>query len=102
MSQESANQFLDHLETDEAFAASLAELREDPAAVQAAIDDACFDVTQDEIRAAFLERFGSELTEEQLESVAGGLSYDEQNGLIIGGVVVAGGIAAAAASAAAI
>ena len=100
MSQESANQFLDRLETDEDFATSLAELRDDPAAVQAAIDAAGFDVTQDEIRSAFLDRFGSELTEEQLESVAGGLT-DEQGGYIVAGVgtgiIVTGAAAAAAA-----
>ena len=101
MSQESANQFLDRLETDEDFATSLAELRDDPAAVQAAIDAAGFDVTQDEIRSAFLDRFGSELTEEQLEAITGGLSDAAGIGIgvgIVGGITIGAAAASAAAA----
>lgn len=93
----------ERLETDEAFASSLAELREDPQAVQAAIKDAGYDVTTDEIRAAFLERFGSELTEEQLAVVAGGLSDDAQIGIgVAAGVGILAVTSGAAAAAAAI
>ena len=92
----------ERLETDEAFASSLAELREDPQAVKVAIRDAGYDVTPEEVRAAFLERFGSELTEEQLAAVAGGLSDDAWLGIAAatGITILAIGEGAAAAAAA--
>ena len=50
-----------------------------------------FDATPDEIREAFLEAFGAELSEEQLAAIAGGLSQGEAIGIVAGGGV---GIAA--------
>jgi predicted ribosomally synthesized peptide with nif11-like leader len=102
MSAASANEFMDRLESDEAFASSLAEMREDPEAVQAAVAAAGYDVTNDEIRTAFLERFGSLLSEEQLAEVAGGLSDGASLGLAIGsglGILLIGEGGAAAAAA---
>jgi predicted ribosomally synthesized peptide with nif11-like leader len=90
----------ERLETDEAFATALAELREDPVAVQAAIKDAGYLVTPEEARTAFLERFGSMLTEEQLAAVAGGLDEGAAIGIsagVVGGVLVIGLASSAAA-----
>jgi hypothetical protein len=63
----------------------LAALKDDPAAVQALVAAEGFDATPEEIREAFLETFGSELSEEQLAAIAGGLS-DDDTALIIGAV----------------
>jgi len=74
MSAQQANGFIARVQNDEDFAERIAALREDPAAVQALIAAEGFDATPDEIRDAFLEAYGSELTEEQLVAISGGLS----------------------------
>ena len=81
MSVEQAEAFMNRVESDEAFAAELDSLKGDQAAVQAAVVAAGFDATPDEIRDAFVDRFGDQLTEEQLAAIAGGLD-DQQIGLI--------------------
>lgn len=103
MSNESAEAFFDRLSTDEAFAEELAAVRTDPAAVQALISEAGFAVDPAEVRDVFLEQFGDQLTEEQLAAVAGGLSSDAANGIMVGsiaGAMVITGVAAGAAAAA--
>ena len=73
MSVEQAEAFINRVESDEAFAAELESLKDDQAAVQAAVVAAGFDATPDEIRDAFVDRFGDQLTEEQLAAIAGGI-----------------------------
>ena len=73
MSVEQAEAFMNRVESDEAFAAELDSMKDDQAAVKAAVVAAGFDATTDEIRDAFVNRFGDQLTEEQLAAVAGGL-----------------------------
>ena len=73
MSVEQAEAFMDRVESDEAFAAELASMKDGQAAVQAAVVAAGFDATPDEIRDAFVDRFGDQLTEEQLAAIAGGI-----------------------------
>jgi predicted ribosomally synthesized peptide with nif11-like leader len=97
MSVEQAEAFMDRVESDEAFAAELESLKDDQAAVQAVVVAAGFDATPDEIRDAFADRFGDQLTEEQLAAVAGGLE-DWQIGLIGAAPVIVGGVVAAAAA----
>ena len=82
MSVEQAEAFMNRVESDEAFAAELESLKDDQAAVQAAIVAAGFDATPEEIRYAFVDRFGDHLTEEQLAAIAGGAD----NGTIMTGV----------------
>jgi len=93
MSVEQAEAFMDRVESDEAFAAELDSLKDDQAAVQAAVVAAGFDATPEEIRDAFVDRFGDELTEEQLAAIAGG---DDQQivGIVIGVVSSVAGAAA--------
>ncbi len=96
MSVEQAEAFMDRVESDEAFAAELASLKDDQAAVQAVVVAAGFDATPEEIRDAFVDRFGSQLTEEQLATIAGGVDINDpalQRGILIGV-----GIGAAAAA----
>ena len=85
MSDDAVAEFFDRLENDEAFAQQIADLREDPAAVQAAITAAGFEVNPEDVREAFLERYGSMLSEEQLAAVAGGLSNGEVIGVAVAG-----------------
>ena len=99
MSVEQAEAFMNRVESDEAFAAELESLKDDQAAVQAAVVAAGFDATPDEIRDAFVDRFGDQLTEEQLAAIAGGLDDQTIVG-IVGGVIGIGisiGVSAAAA-----
>jgi hypothetical protein len=84
------------VESDEAFAAELESLKDDQAAVQAAIVAAGFDATPEEIRDVFVDRFGDQLTEEQLAAIAGGVD-DWQIGLIGAVPVIVGSAALAAA-----
>ena len=98
MSGAAAIEFLDRLEEDEAFAVELESLKSDPSSVYAAVREAGFDVTPDEIKMAFMERFGSELTPEQLELIAAGISgADVLNFVVPVAIVSVLGFAAAAA-----
>jgi predicted ribosomally synthesized peptide with nif11-like leader len=97
MSKADADAFLERVETDEQFAADLESVKEDREAVQAKVRAAGFDATPDEILEAVTDRYGVELTPEQLDAVAAGSDTDV--GPIIGGVI-AGGIMAAIAAAA--
>jgi len=72
MSLSDAARFIDAIETDETFAQQLEVLKESPEQVLDAVRSRGFDVEPEEIRTAFLERYGDELTEEQLAAIAGG------------------------------
>ena len=100
MSKMEAVGFLERLESDEPFADELEALKGDPHAVFEKVKAAGFDTQPEEIREAFVERYGAELTPEQLDRIAGGANQDDI--AIIG---IAGGtalgiafVAAAAAS----
>ena len=97
MSVEQAEAFMNRVESDEAFAAELDSLKDDQAAVQAAVVAAGFDATPEEIRDAFADRFGDELTEEQLAAIAGGLDDQQIVGIVVGVVGALPAVAAAAA-----
>jgi predicted ribosomally synthesized peptide with nif11-like leader len=94
MSQQQAEAFIARVQEDPEFAERLASLKDDPAAAQALVVAEGFDATPDEIREAFLETFGAELSEEQLAAIAGGTDPYAIAGYVIGAV---GTVAAAAA-----
>jgi predicted ribosomally synthesized peptide with nif11-like leader len=97
MSQADAVAFLERVESDEEFAKELESQKDDPNAVVEKVHAAGFEATPDEIREAFLERYGAELTPEQLDQIAGGLTSVEEIGIGAGiGGVVGLGLAAAA------
>lgn len=96
MSGKAAVAFLDRLETDEPFAERIGALKGDPPAVFSAIRDAGFDATPEEVKLAIAQRFGGQLSPEQLEAIAGGVEIDW--GIAIGTMFAAGVIAIAAAS----
>ena len=77
MSHADAVRFLDAVEADEAFAQQLEALKDTPDQVLDAVRARGFDVDPDEVREAFVERYGADLTEEQLAAIAGGLSTDD-------------------------
>ena len=96
MSEQGAVAFLDRLESDEDFAKELESLKDDPPAVYEKVHAAGFEATPDEIRDAFLERYGAELTQEQLDQIAAGLDSGAMFGIgIATGAVVLGAAAAA-------
>jgi predicted ribosomally synthesized peptide with nif11-like leader len=72
MSVASATAFLERSETDSQFAAEFEPLRGDRDAVLAKMRDIGYDATPDEILTAFTDRYGIELTADQLEAVAAG------------------------------
>jgi predicted ribosomally synthesized peptide with nif11-like leader len=94
MSQQQAEAFIARVQEDPEFAERLSALKDDPAAAQALVVAEGFDATPDEIREAFLEVFGAELSEEQLAAIAGGTDPY----VIAAGVVGAVGTVAAAAA----
>jgi predicted ribosomally synthesized peptide with nif11-like leader len=104
MSTEAAEAFLDKIEQDEAFAAELEGLRGNWQEALERIRSAGFDVSEAEVREAFLERYGAELSPEQLDALAAGIDETAATaaGVAIGATaagaaVVVGFIAAAAA-----
>ena len=90
MSVESAKAFVGKFNADEAFRKSLDDAADDAAKQKIAVD-AGFDFTKDDLKAVTSEKKG-ELSEAELESVAGGASA-------VWAGVGAGGVGAAAAAA---
>ena len=83
MSIQQAEAFITRVQEDPDFAERLAALKDDPTAVQALVAAEGFDATPEEVREAFLEAFGSELTEEQLAAIAGGMSGDDSQYVVV-------------------
>ena len=99
MSVQQAEAFIARVQEDPDFAERLAALKDDPTAVQALVAAEGFDATPEEIRDAFLEAFGSELSEEQLAAIAGGLNdltEGEMSGIYAGMAVTAAALGAMA------
>jgi predicted ribosomally synthesized peptide with nif11-like leader len=97
VSEAQAEAFLDRVESDEDFAKELESLREDPPAVLEKLHAAGFEATPEEIREAFLDRYGAELTPEQLDQIAAG-----SDPAVVGGVTAAVVVVWLGASAAAV
>ena len=87
MSATAAVAFLDRLEEDERFAGELEAVKQQPEVVIQKVHAAGFDATPDEILQAFDERYGVELTPEQLDQIAAGADPGMVAGAVIGGVV---------------
>ena len=66
MSMRDAEAFLDRAEV------SFDELRDDQQAVLAKVRAAGFEATHEELLQAFMDRYGAELTPEQLDKIAAG------------------------------
>jgi predicted ribosomally synthesized peptide with nif11-like leader len=96
MSTTDAVGFLERVESDEPFARKLEALKDNPNALFEEVKAAGFDAQPEEIREAFLERYGAELTPEQLDQVAAGMDSATQ-GAIAGGIM--GGVTLAAMAA---
>lgn len=73
MSAPDAVAFLDRVEADEPFAATLESLMPDVSAVIAEVRSAGFDVTESELRDAALARYGDLLSPEQLQQISAGV-----------------------------
>jgi predicted ribosomally synthesized peptide with nif11-like leader len=101
MSDQAAVAFLERLEADEDFAKELRSIREDPVAVGERVHAAGFDASPDEIRDAFIERYGAELTQEQLDQIAAGADAGLIAAETVGSALVIGAVVGVAAAAAA-
>jgi predicted ribosomally synthesized peptide with nif11-like leader len=104
MSTEAAEAFLDRIERDEAFATEMEALRGNWHEALERIQSEGFDVDEGEVRDAVLERYGAELSPEQLDALAAGIDETAATaaGVAIGATaagaaVVVGFVAAAAA-----
>jgi predicted ribosomally synthesized peptide with nif11-like leader len=96
MSRTAAKDFLSRVEADQAFAAELEALKDDPSAALARVHAAGFDFRPDEVRAEFIDRYGSELSPQQLDAIAAGALEDDLIlGIEIGGGALAGYVAVA-------
>jgi predicted ribosomally synthesized peptide with nif11-like leader len=102
MSQADAVAFVERVESDEEFAKELESIRQDPSAVVERVHAAGFDATPEEIREAFIDRYGAELTPEQLDKIAAGYSPEEIGAMVGGSVLLVGVTGALAAVAAGI
>lgn len=78
MSLVDATLFIDRIVDDDAFAQELSELLGNPTEVVVAVRNAGYDVTVDEVRDVFLERFGDVLPEEDLAAIAGGIVQGDE------------------------
>jgi predicted ribosomally synthesized peptide with nif11-like leader len=90
MSMTDAEAFLDRAETDAAWGAEFEAIKDDQEAVLAKVHAAGYDVTQQEVLDAFMERYGAELTPEQLDQIAAGADAELIAGAVVGGVVGVG------------
>ena len=103
MPYKDADSFLDHLVTDPALGAEFTSA-DSEATILAILEREQVECTPAQIRDAFLERYGSELDEEQLAAIAGGVSaagigaaVGLSAGIAVGTAVGVGAAAAAAA-----
>jgi predicted ribosomally synthesized peptide with nif11-like leader len=72
MNQAAVDAFLGRAEADKAFAAELDAIKDDEAAVRAKARAVGYDLTEPEIRRALMERYGAELTRDELDKIAAG------------------------------
>jgi predicted ribosomally synthesized peptide with nif11-like leader len=94
MSATDAVGFLDRVESDESFARELEAIKDNPDAVHEKVKAAGFDAQPEEIREAFLDRYGVELTPEQLDQVAAGMDTEQIVGMVGGTAALGVGVAA--------
>jgi predicted ribosomally synthesized peptide with nif11-like leader len=98
MSLTAAEEFLERAETDKDFAAGFESVKHDQQAVLEKVRAEGYDVTPDEVLEAFAERYGSELSPEQLDQIAGGADAGLIAGAVIGGVAGTAAVVAVCAA----
>jgi predicted ribosomally synthesized peptide with nif11-like leader len=95
MSKTDAVAFLERVESDESFARELEALKDNPDGVYEKVKAAGFDAQPEEIREAVAERYGAQLTPEQLDEIAAGMDTDQITALTVGSLAGVVGIGAA-------
>jgi predicted ribosomally synthesized peptide with nif11-like leader len=98
MTTTAANAAIDRIEADQAFATRVKDAG-GPEQALSILHSEGFDVSQQDMRDAFLDRFGDELSQEQLDAVAAGID-DATLGILAGagwGVAVVTAVALAVA-----
>jgi len=94
MSHTDATKFLDAIETDETFARELEALKDAPDQLLDAARARGFVLEPGEVRDAFLERYGDDLTDEQLAAIAGGGNHSVFGLSLLGAPLLVAGAAA--------
>ena len=104
MSEREAQRLIADLEADETLRRELENLANNgtPEQVHECVVNNGYDASPEEIREAFLEAFGSQLDEDQLAAIAGGISSSDAGNIAMGTLVGVGVVAGASAAAAAI
>ena len=92
MTIEEADRFIQRTTGDEAFLASIESLGEDSNAVFEFVRAEGFDCTPEEIKDAFFEHYAAQMSADQLEAIAGGISTSQALGIGIGGGAAAIGV----------
>ena len=96
-----AQAVMDRMESDEAFAQRIKDAG-GPDASLAILKGEGFDVSAQDMRDAAIDRYGDQLTNEQLDVLAGGQWTEEQQNAYVVGASAVIGVAAAATAAAAV
>ena len=84
MSQQEAQRFIEDLTANEDLATEFNGIRHDPPAALELVRSKGYDASPDEIREAFLDAFGEQLSEEDLAAIAGGISDGAAAGIGVG------------------
>jgi predicted ribosomally synthesized peptide with nif11-like leader len=80
MTLASAQAVIDRMEVDEGFANRVKDAGNSEASLTVVRSEG-FDVTPSDMRDAFLDRFGDQLTQEQLDAIAAGVDAGEVAGI---------------------
>jgi predicted ribosomally synthesized peptide with nif11-like leader len=96
MTLASAKAAIDRMETDEAFANRVKDAGGPDESI-ALLTSEGFHVTRGDMHDALLDRFGDQLTQEQLDAIAGGADVEEE--MMIGLTILGIGLSAAVGAA---
>ena len=101
MSIESANAAIDRMEADEAFATQVKDAGSPESSLSVLAAEG-FEVTPQEMRDAMIDRYGDQLSQEQLDTLVGGELGPGDTAILVAGSITGAGLIGLGAAAAAI